>query len=94
MRLLKGLYGCKRRKDELSPCGSEQLAVSTNDHLMKRQLRLAGVSGFQGISVSKTRLNVLCLIKPLVLFNPRHESQIVIVTAGRIRPRQQQRPGA
>src|SRR5687768_14467116 len=38
---------------------------------MEHRVQLAGVSGFQGISVSKPRLNVPYLIKPLVLLNPR-----------------------
>jgi hypothetical protein len=67
-------------------------AVSQNEHLMEHRVRWAGEFGFQGIPVSKTRLNDLCLLNPLVLLNPRHEDKIVIFTADRLRPRQQQRP--
>jgi len=69
------------------------MGVSSNVRLMGHRVQSAAVSGFRGFLVSKTRLNVLCLICPLVLFNPRHEPESIIVTAGRLRPRQHQRPG-
>jgi len=50
-----------------------------NGRLMKHGVRLAAVTDFLGISVSKNRLIVLCLTNPLVLLNARHEHQNTVI---------------
>jgi hypothetical protein len=55
---------------------------------MRRPGRFSRILDFRRFSVSKTRLTFLCLLNPLVLFNARHEKRLII-TAGRLRPREQ-----
>jgi DNA invertase Pin-like site-specific DNA recombinase len=54
--------------------------VSLNGHLMEHRVRMAGVSGFRGFSVSRAHLNILCLIFSLVQLNARHAFKIITIT--------------